>query len=177
MRVRSFACALLLVAIPQSAIAQVAEPSPPAKEWNFDIAGTIGVTAGIGAATSGLDVSGAAAVVRTRRPAPSQHRCLGLTAMVTIAPREWSVLTGPRWDAGDLEGVAFVRILAGLRHISGPPRQSDGEPEWSASTLGVGAGAGVSVLGVLLDVNWVMSPWDERAPHRLSISLGYIRSF
>jgi len=161
-----------------AATPQVPGPSSPGEAWNLDIAGTAAISPGIGAATTGLGLSGAVTIVRSAESGDFDHRCVGLTAMFTglwsrseppaANARERSVLFGPRWDAGDLDGTAFVRVLAGLRRSGGanPP----------AGTIGIGAGVGMAVGAVLLDVNWVVSPWSDEASHRLTVGIGYIWS-
>ena len=170
---RSIAIAFVLLAVSQSAIAQVAEPSGPSKNWNVDFAATFGVRPGIGALTTGADVTGSVTVVHSTHADDFHHRCKGLTAMFSLAPGEQLLMLGPRWDAGDQEGTAFFRILAGVRKLTETVSTTTGPLETSESLLGVGAGAGVAVLGVMLDVNWIMSPASERARHRLTVSAGY----
>ena len=165
---RSLVFAFVTAGLPHSVAAQVAAPTA-GKSWNADVAATVGIGPGIGAATTGLDLSGAVTVVRTTESEVFNHRCLGLTTMFTVTPHERAFLVGPRWDAGDDDGSGFVRLLAGVRNVSAPDR--------SQSTVGIGAGAGLSIGGVLLDVNWIISPWAEHAPQRLSVSAGYIWSF
>jgi hypothetical protein len=169
---------------PGSASAQVtgASESNLQKAWDLDLSGTVGVSPGIGAATTGLDLSGAVTLVRTNQWDEFHHRCLGLTAMATTlwagstpdagSPREQGIFVGPRLDAGDVHGAGFVRVFAGARHLS-----SDGPVTVSQTTLGIGAGVGLEVLGVLFDINWLMSPWEARSSNRLTVSVGYIRSF
>ena len=176
---------LFVVAAPDHALAQDSA-SLPKKTWNLDIAGTAGISPGIGAATTGLDVSAAVAVVRSTESGDFGHRCFGLTTMFTglwarsepgtAGARERSVLVGPRWDAGDLDGMAFVRVLGGVRQLSGPSPTPNGQPESSDTTVAVGAGLGVAVLGVLVDLNWVMSPWFEGSSQRVTVGIGYVWS-
>ena len=170
---RSIAIAFVLVAISERAIAQVAEPSTPSKNWNVDFAATVGVRPGIGALTTGLDVTGTVTIIHSTHVDDFQHRCTGLTAMFSVAPGEQLLMLGPRWDAGDQEGTAFFRILAGVRKLTGTVSTTTGTLETSESILGIGAGAGIAVGGVLLDVNWIMSPSSEQARHRLTVSAGY----
>ena len=162
----SVSFALLLLGVSQRAIAQTGAPPAPTKSWNADFAATVGVVPPIGATTS-VDLSGAATLVRTTSSGIFDHRCRGVTTMVTWTRHETSILAGPRFDTGDDDGTAFLRVLAGVRRLSG---------EGGGSTLGVGVGAGVAVGGVLLDINGVMSPWAERVPYRLSVSIGYVWS-
>jgi hypothetical protein len=149
---------------------------------NLDVAGAVGISPGIAAATSGLDLSAAVTLVRPTDTQEFSHRCLGLTALVSAAwtrsaPREESVLVGPRWDAGDVHGTGYVRILGGVRRFSGIRAQSPGQPRFSDVSVAVGVGAGIEVIGFLLEVNWIASPWAAEASHRLSFSVGYTRSF
>jgi hypothetical protein len=179
---RTVLIGVFVLGLAQSAIAQVGEPSavkksPAEKEWNGDLAGTVGLSAGLGAAKSRLDVSGAVTVVRTTRTADFGHRCLGVTAMASVASGERLFLVGPRWDVGTLEGIAFARAVAGVRNVSGALRNADAGRGSSDTQFAVGAGAGVGVLGVLLDVNWIVSPASDRSRHRLTVSLGYMWSF
>ena len=173
---RSIAIAFVLVGVCQSAIAQVVEPSPPTKNWNVDFAGTVGMRPGIGAATTGMDVSGTVTVVRSTHADGFQHQCKGLTAMFSLAPGEQLMLVGPRWDVGDMGDAAFFRLLAGVRRLTETVPTSNGQLESSESTLGIGAGVGIAVGVVLLDVNWIVTPASERARHRLTVSAGYIWS-
>jgi len=188
--VKSVALIAVLAAIaPVSVSAQVtgAAESNLEKAWNLDVSGKVGVSPGIAAATTGLDVSGAVTLVRTNQLDEFSHRCWGLTAMVTTvwagstpdtgSPREQGIFVGPRLDSGDIHGTGFVRVFAGARHLSGHGPASDGRATFSKTTLGVGAGVGLEVLGVLFDINWVMSPWEAESSNRLTVSAGYIRSF
>ena len=166
---RSVSIAVFLVGVSQSAFAQVDQPSAPAKNWNLDFTGGVGVSPGMGAATTSLDLSGAVTVLRTTHQDDEfHHRCRGLTARFSGSPNERSLMVGPQWDAGDPDGTLFVRVLAGVRKPSSPA---------SELTPAVGAGVGMAVGPILLDVNWIVSPWAERAPQRLSVSLGYTWSF
>lgn len=152
----------------QEAVPQVATATAPTRSWNMDIAGTVGIRPGIGGTTTGITLSVAATVVRTRETEPFHHRCLGVTVMLDGGPGERSLVAGPRWDAGGPDGTGFIRILAGVRRFSDTVR----EPLFA-----FGAGAGVEIVGVLLDLNWIVSPAAEGAPHRLSVSVGKIWSF
>jgi hypothetical protein len=182
---RSLVVMAVVVAAPRDATAQNVQSSSRTT-WNLDLAGTAGIKLGIGAATTGADLSGAVTVARSTEFDEFSHRCLGLTTMFSgvwsrsepgmADARERSVLVGPRWDAGDLDGAAFVRILGGVRQVSGLRATSDGHVGFSETTGGVGAGFGVAVAGVLLDVNWVISPWADETPQRLTFGLGYIWS-
>ena len=96
--------------------------------------------------------------------------------MFSLAPGEQLLLAGPRWDAGDQEGTAFFRLLGGVRKLTETAPGSNGLRKSSESGLAIGAGVGVAVGGVLLDVNWIVSPWSELAKHRLTVSAGYIWS-
>jgi hypothetical protein len=161
----------VLIGICGTASAQVAEPSQP--NWNVDLAGTIGVRPGLGATTTGVDVSGTVTLIRTTHSNVFDHRCTGLTAMFSAAPGERLMMLGPRWDAGDQEGTGFFRILGGVLNLTETVPTTNGRLKTSESLLAVGAGAGIAVGGVLLDVNWIMSPASERARHRLTVSAGY----
>ena len=173
---RSIAMALVLVGACQSAAAQVAEPSTPTKNWNVDFGGTVGLRPGIGALTTGVDVTGTVTVVHSTHPDDLRHRCKGLTAMFSLAPGEQLLMLGPRWDAGYEEGTGFFRILAGIRKLTETVPSPNGRHETPESVFALGAGAGVAVGGVLLDVNWIVSPSSERARHRLTFSAGYVWS-
>jgi hypothetical protein len=173
---RSIAVALVFIAGCQSVSAQIAQPAPPSTDWNLDVAATVGVRPGLGAATTGPDGSVAVTVVRSTHSGIFGHRCSGLTTMFSLAPGEQLLLAGPRWDAGDQEGTAFFRLLGGVRKLTETAPGSNGLRKSSESGLAIGAGVGVAVGGVLLDVNWIVSPWSELAKHRLTVSAGYIWS-
>src|SRR5436190_21115654 len=123
--------AALAAIAPMNVSAQVtgAPESNIEKAWDLDVSGKVGVTPGIAAATTGLDVSGAVTLVRTNQRDEFSHRCWGLTAMVTTvwagstpdagSPREQGIFVGPRLDSGDVHGTGFVRVFAGARHLSG----------------------------------------------------------
>ena len=168
---------VLVVLAPGTALAQTMRlsPSNPAKSWNLDFSGSAGISPGIGDAVTGLNLSGAVTLVRTTEPDDLVHRCWGVTTIVTTdwtrstagaaSSHEVGVFAGPRWDYGDADGTGFVRVFTGARQLS------------ENTTFAVGAGMGVEVLRVLLDVNWVMSPWNKDSPYRLTVSAGYMWSF
>ena len=169
----------LAVLAPGTASAQTTRlsPSSPGKGWNLDFSGSAGISPGIGAAATGLDLSGAVTLVRTTHPDELAHHCWGVTTLATTdwtrstsgaaSSHEVGVFAGPRWDYGDADGTGFVRVFAGARQLS----------EERNTTFAIGAGMGVEVLRVLLDVNWVMSPWNKHSPYRLTVSAGYMWSF
>ena len=163
--------AILVAALAHDVTAQAVESSTPTRSWNVDLSGTVGVRAGIGSTMTGVDVSGAVTVVRTVDLGQHERRGRGLTVMFDVAPGEWSALAGPRWDVGNEDGTAFLRVLAGVRRLY----DSSVQPETSESVFSVGAGIGAAVADVLLwDVNWIVSPTAERAAHRLTVSLGFM---
>jgi len=181
--------AVLAVLAPGTVLAQTTglSPSNPEKSWNLDFSGSVGISPGIGIATTGLGVSGAITFARTTELGEFAHRCWGFTAMVTTdrarsTPeaanfREVAVFAGPRWDHGDTDGTGFVRLFGGARQLSQREPTPQGRAAASKTTFALGAGMGVEVLRVLLDVNWVMSPWEKLSPYRLTVSAGYMWSF
>lgn len=122
-----------LVAAPGSAHAQAraVAPSVP-KSWHLDLAGTGGISPGIGASTTALDLSGAVTFVRTTEPDEFSHRCRGLTVVLSSIyarsapelanPREQSLMVGPRWDSGDSDGTGYIRLVGGVRSEDAPQR-------------------------------------------------------
>jgi hypothetical protein len=134
-----------------------------------------------------LGVSGAITFARTTELDEFAHRCWGFTLMVTTDwarstpeaanSREVAVFAGPRWDYGDTDGTGFVRLFGGVRQLSQREPIRQGQATASKTTFALGAGMGVEVLRVLLDVNWVMSPWEKQSPYRLTVSAGYMWSF
>jgi hypothetical protein len=181
--------AVLAVLAPGTVLAQTTglSPSNPEKSWNLDFSGSVGISPGIGIATTGLGVSGAITFARTTELGEFAHRCWGFTAMVTTdrarsTPeaanfREVAVFAVPRWDYGDTDGTGFVRLFGGARQLSQREPTPQGRAAASKTTFALGAGMGVEVLRVLLDVNWVMSPWEKLSPYRLTVSAGYMWSF
>jgi hypothetical protein len=186
---RAIALSFVLVIIGvRSAAAQVASTAAasPTRNWNVDLSGTAGVVPGVGAATTGFDLSAAVALVRSIESFEATHQCRGVTVMFTsvrarssselASPREHAVLIGPRWDGGGFDGTLFLRVLGGVRSVSGFRTGTSGPEKFSKRAVGVGAGVGMEVLGVLFDVNWITSPWAEDTSSRLSVSIGYIWS-
>jgi hypothetical protein len=86
------------------------------------------------------------------------------------ANREVALLIGPRWDSEDFDGMGFVRIVAGLRRLSG--RSVDGDA-FTTSTPALGVGGGFGVGPFMLDMNLLMSTWEKRSAVRFGFSLGY----
>ena len=172
---------IFTAAIPVSAFAQSQSATRAVpKTWQIDFSGAAGISPGIGSTTTGFDLTGAATLVRSSHPDEFSHRCWGITLLATNVwansspelgrPRERGLFVGPRWDNGDPDGPVFLRVFAGARRLSS-------EASDATTTLAIGAGLGIEVLGILLDTNVVLSPWNDTSPYRVTFSAGYIWSW
>ena len=179
LRLPVFLVALCLLTVPRSASAQSTNPPgvPIPKSWSLDVSGMAGISPGFGDSTSALRLEGNVTFVRVSEPSEFSHRCLGLTFAFAAEPDEQAILTGPRWDAGDQEGTGYFRLLGGVRRVSSTRADATGQHDIRENIIGVGAGVGFVIGNVLMDVTWVMSPWEPEARHRVTFSLGYTWSW